>query len=76
MLMGKKCRKVNLLKSESKRQIKEYLLMEAPLHRWVGERFWRIDEILRLEMDLNGREKAMGNLDISIFRFHDKENIS
>lgn len=50
--------------------------MEAPLHRWVGERFWRIDEILRLEMDLNGREKAMGNLDISIFRFHDKENIS
>lgn len=50
--------------------------MEVPLHRWVGERFWRIDEILRLEMDLNGREKAMGNLDISIFRFHDKENIS
>mgnify|MGYP001642620935 FL=1 len=76
MLMGKKCRKVNLLKSESKRQIKEYLLMEVPLHPWVGERFWRIGEILRLEMDLNGREKAMGNLDISIFRFHDKENIS
>ena len=50
--------------------------MEAPLHRWVGEKFWRIGEILRLEMDLNGREKAMGNLDISIFRFHDKENIS
>lgn len=50
--------------------------MEVPLHRWVGEKFWRIGEILRLEMDLNGREKAMGNLDISIFRFHDKENIS
>lgn len=74
--MGKKCTKINLQKSEFKKQEKECSLMEVQPLLWEEEKSYLTNEILVPEMDSNGQKKEMASLVISIYHFQDKENTS